>query len=222
MKTVGMESLSKFDNVYNICAIDIGSPKKGNLGWCFIDVQNDQEYADSNLDNMFPHIINAINYKGCILGLEAPLFIPVRQDLMLATNARKGEGGKPWSAGAGAQVLTINLPIMIYLFKRINSFNPNISYYLNRNGFTAKPMEIMLFEAFVSGTDKGSSHINDAQMMARSCVHYSKERKLPPCILEHEDHTEFFNLAAAALLRCGLKTNTADLNLHTPIYRPMT
>lgn len=218
---MGIEPLTRFNNVYDICAIDIGSPKKGNLGWCFIDVQNDQEYTCSNLDNMFSYIINAIKHKGLILGLEAPLFIPVRQNLKLATNARKGEGGKPWSAGSGAQVLTINLPIMIYIFKRINSFIPNISYYLNESGFTAKPMEIMLFEAFVSGVDKGSSHINDAQMMAHSCAHYSKKYMLPPSILQHEEHTEFFNLAAAALLRCGLKTSTADLNLDTPIYKPM-
>lgn len=71
--------MSKFDNAYDICVIDIGSPKKGNLGWCFIDVKNDQEYAGSNLDDMFPHIINAINYKGLILGLEAPfLYLFVR------------------------------------------------------------------------------------------------------------------------------------------------
>lgn len=218
---MGIEPLTRFDNVYDICVIDIGSPNKGNLGWCFIDVQNDQEYACSNLDDMFPYIINSTKHKGLILGFEAPLFIPVRQDLKLATKARKGEGGKPWSAGAGAQVLTINLPIMIYIFKRMNSFLPNISYYLNGSGFTAKPMEIMLFEAFVSGVDKGSSHINDAQLMARSCVHYSKRHMLPPSESQHEEHTEFFNLAAAALLRCGLNTSTSDLNLDTPIYKPM-
>ena len=38
---------------------------------------------------------------------------------MLATKGRKGEGNRPRTGGAGAQVLTLKLPIMIYLFNAI-------------------------------------------------------------------------------------------------------
>lgn len=216
-----MKESLKLIKSYNICVIDIGSPKLGNLGWCLIDIENDQEYIGEDLDELFPVIANLINNNALILGLEAPLFVPLRKDLMLATKGRKGEAKRPWSAGAGAQVLTMNLPIMIYIFNKIKALCPNISYSLNDTKFTAKPNEIMIFEALVSGSDKGTSHVNDAQIMARSCVEYSKKQVLPSSILENEEFVEYFNLAAAALLRCGFEDNKSDLNAYTPIYKPL-
>ncbi|MCY4177946.1 MAG: hypothetical protein OXD32_05580 [Endozoicomonadaceae bacterium] len=215
-----MKPPPKLNRTYNICVIDIGSPKLGNLGWCLIDKTKGNTFTGSNLDNLFPHIISATRRNGLILGLEAPLFVPIRQDLMLATKARKGEERRPWSAGAGAQVLTMNLPIMIYIFKGIKSADAKISFCLNEEKFTAKPKQIMLFEALVSGKDKGLSHIDDAQILANSCSHYAEERILPPSVLEYEDNTEFFNLAAAALLRCNFINDPNTLSLHTPIYKP--
>ena len=212
--------INELDDEYSICVIDIGSPKLGNLGWCLIDCQTGEEHSGFNLDELFPHFAKVTKNNGLILGLEAPLFVPLRKDLMVATRARKGEGKRPWSAGAGAQVLVINLPIMVYLFEGIQSYCPNVSYCLNEDRFTSKPQQIMLFEALVSGADKGSSHINDAQIMARNCVQYSEKNILPISILQHEDNTDYFNLAAAALLRCGLEKNISSLNLHTPIYKP--
>lgn len=210
----------KFDRPYNVCVIDIGSPKLGNIGWCLIEVDSGKEYTGANLDNLFPFIKKASENKALILGLEAPLFVPIRKDLLLATKARKGEGSRPWSAGAGAQVLAMNLPIMIYIFEGIKSVFSDISYCINEKTFNAKPHQIMTFEALVSGKDKGSSHINDAQIMARSCMNYSLMHVLPPSILENEEDTGFFNLTAAALLRCGLETDPKALNIHTPIYKP--
>ena len=57
--------------------------------------------------------------------------------------------------------------------------------------------------------------------MARSCVEYSKKQVLPSSILENEEFVEYFNLAAAALLRCGFEDNNSDLNAYTPIYKPL-
>lgn len=210
----------KVDRPYSVCVIDIGSPKLGNLGWCLIDTQKGAEHTGSNLDALFPHIAEVTERQGLILGLEAPLFVPLRPDLMSATKARKGEGRRPWSAGAGAQVLTMNLPITAYLFKGIQAVRPDIVYFLNEKAFVAEPKQIMIFEALVSGADKGSSHINDAQIMTRYCVSYAEDRLLPPSILEYEEDTEFFNLAAAALLRHGLHTDPAGLSEYSPIYKP--
>jgi len=210
----------KLNNSYNICVIDIGSPKLGNIGWCLIDLQNNKEMTGGNLDDLFEPMADATKQNGLILGLEAPLFVPLRQDLMLATRARKGEEKRPWSAGAGAQVLAINLPLMVYLFRGIQSACSDISYCLNEKGFCAKPKQMMIFEAFVSGTDKGADHIEDAQIMARSCKPYSKRRTLPQSILEPEDDIEYFNLVSAALLKCGMEANLSTLSDYSPIYKP--
>jgi hypothetical protein len=210
----------KTQTPYHICVIDIGSPKLGNLGWCLIDIERKIERTGSDLDALFPLMSEMVKHRGLILGLEAPLFVPLRKDLMLATKGRKGEGRKPWSAGAGAQVLVMNLPIMIYILQSLKAIAPQISYHLHEQAFTALPQNVMIFEAFVSGTDKGHSHIDDAQIMARSCAHFSERQRLPNSILEHEDGTTFFNLTAAALLRCGLEFDTQLLHTHSPIYKP--
>lgn len=213
-------SLSKILAPYDICVIDIGSPKLGNLGWCYLEAAAQQEHTGFHLDDLFPHIHNGVSTHGLILGLEAPLFVPIRPDLMLATKARKGEARRPWSAGAGAQVLALNLPIMVYLFQGIQALFPDISWHLNETSFSAKANEIMIFEALVSGSDKGTSHINDAQIMAQYCQGFSENKILPLSILEHEERTEFFNLAAAALLRSSANLSSDALHAQTPIYKP--
>lgn len=211
---------SEITQPYHICVIDVGSPKLGNLGWCLFDIKKNQELTGDNLDDLFPHLIEASKTSGIILGLEAPLFVPLRTDFMEATRARKGEGRRPWSAGAGAQVLTINLLIMTYIFKHLYALKPDISYFLNEHGFSAQAGQVMIFEALVSGTDKRANHINDAQIMVSSCLPFSQLKRLPKSILEEEDRTEYLNLSAAALLRCSIWSDPTPLCLASPIYKP--
>lgn len=207
---------------YHICVIDIGSPKLGNIGWCLLDTQLEKKYTGSDLDALFPLLPALIKNQGLILGLEAPLFVPIRQDLFLATKGRRGEKGRPWSAGAGAQVLAMNLPIMVYIFSKIHSSSGQIRYCLNEKTFSFSSGEIMIFEALVSGGDKGKNHIQDAEIMAASCLSYAKSGRLPLSILEIEEEISYFNLAAAALLRCHLSDSIPDLQEYCPIYKPDT
>ena len=214
--------LSKFKFPYHTCVIDIGSPKLGNLGWCLIDALKNVEYTGTDLDELIAHIAVITKNSGLLLGLDAPLCVPIRSNLLDATKARKGEGRSPWSAGAGAQVLTMNLPIMVYLFRAIHRITGQVSFFVHPQKFSAQPSQIMIFEALISGKDKGSSHVNDAQIMARSCKHYAALNILPKCILEKEVDSEFFNLAASALLRCNLIEDISQLSSPTPIYKPET
>lgn len=207
---------------YHICVIDIGSPKLGNIGWCLLDTQLEKKYTGSDLDTLFPLLPPIIKSQGLVLGLEAPLFVPIRQNILLATKGRRGEKRRPWSAGAGAQVLAMNLPIMVYIFSKIHLFSGQIRYCLNEKTFSFAPNEIMIFEALVSGGDKGESHINDAEIMANSCLIHANSGKLPTSILEIEEDTSYFNLAAAALLRCNLSDSIPDLQEYCPIYKPDT
>ena len=207
---------------YHICVIDIGSPKLGNIGWCLLDTQLEKKYTGSDLDELFPLLPPIIKSQGLILGLEAPLFVPIRQDILLATRGRRGEKRRPWSAGAGAQVLAMNLPIMVYIFSKIHFYLGQIRFCLNEKTFSFAPDEIMIFEALVSGSDKGENHINDAEIMATSCLIHAKSGRLPTSILEIEEDTSYFNLAAAALLRCNLSDSIPDLEEYCPIYKPDT
>lgn len=212
--------MSESMGYYSVAVVDIGSPKLGNIGWCVRDAHDGKMHTGSDLDALFPHIAQATRYQGLILGLEAPLFVPIRPNLLQATQGRKGEGRRPWSAGAGAQVLALNLPLMVYIFQAIQRLVPDMHYALNGDHFHAQPQQIMLFEALVSGSDKGNSHIEDACIMVESCWHFSQQQQLPVSILEHEDEVGFFNLAAAALMRCGMVQDAAALHEVMPIYKP--
>lgn len=71
----------------------------------------------------------------------------------------------------------------------------------------------MTFEALVSGVDKGASHINDAQIIASSCLPFSQSKRLPQSILEQENQIGYLNLSAAALLRRAIWSDPALLCL---------
>lgn len=206
-------------NSYSICVIDIGSPRLGNIGWCLMDAHQ-QKTRGTELDELIPLLALESKHSGLILGLEAPLFVPVREDLLLATKARAGEGRRPWSAGAGAQVLAMNLPIMIYLFKRLKLATENLEVLVEEEKFTASPTQILVFEALVSGADKGQTHVEDAEILVDYCKKFSQKMQLPPSILQAEPDTTYFNLTAAALLQCGLSDNLATLQAASPIYKP--
>lgn len=205
---------------YHICVIDVGSPKLGNLGWYFISDDGAEVFNGRQLDDLVPIISNYARSSGILLGLEAPLFVPLRDDLMRATTARKGEGRRPWSAGAGAQVLSINLPVMTYLFQRLKEHLPNADMLVTEDKFQGDYGQILVFEALVSGSDKGESHIDDARIMAEYCAHFSGQGILPPNILEYEENTQYLNLTAASLLRAGFISDCKAMHSASPIYKP--
>ena len=171
---------------YGTITVDIGSPKLGNLGWHVYEPEDESyhEYTGKKLDDLIDLISIKSKNHGFILGLEAPLFIPVRKNLYHATKARFGESPRPWSAGAGAQVLAINLPIMTYLFDNLYQKKPTLQFCITPEHFQSKPQQILIFEALVSGKDKGVSHIDDAKIMNNYCKTFSQSNQLPPTILQ--------------------------------------
>lgn len=206
-----------FQHKYHTAVVDIGSPKLGNLGWCCLSTDHK---TGTDLDILAKTMAKSLHSHAFVLGLEAPLFTPLRSDIMLATKGRLGEGRRPWSGGAGAQVLSLNLPIMFYLFKAILNAFPSAKFIINAQDFTASSGEILIFEALVSGVDKGLSHVEDAVIMAKYCAGYAHSKKLPPTILQEESETEYFNLATAALLRLGVDIDLKKLATPSPIFKP--
>lgn len=222
-----MESSRVLNSQYNVCVIDVGSPEKEKLGWCFkySHGQGDKECSGgNNLDYLFETIANSAKERGLILGFEAPISVPLREKIEQATKARTADRDRAWSAGPGAAVLATNLPIMAFVFRGIQASYPNVCYHINENNFSAKPGEVMIFEAFVSGNDKskveGNRDIDDARILANRCWDYSRRKELPPSELTHEEGVEYFNLAATTLQRCGIEINSSDLSHPSPIYKP--
>ena len=205
---------------YSVCVVDIGSPKLGNLGWYLFNTHTQTSYYGDNLDALIKPLLQASDQGGVLLGLEAPLFVPIREDLLTITKARLGESPRPWSAGAGAQVLAMNLPIMTYLFQKLYASAKTLSMHIDTNDFLATPSQILLFEALVSGKNKGTSHIDDARIMCDYCLSYAAKGTLPPSILQEEPATTYLNLAACALLHAKLTHHHQWIYHPSPIYRP--
>ncbi|MEE3003179.1 MAG: hypothetical protein VX335_02395 [Pseudomonadota bacterium] len=206
---------------FNTCVIDVGSPKLGNIGWCLKYAADREEQSGDCLNSLVDLIVDIAEDGPIILGLDAPLSVPIRDELILATKGRSGEGRRPWSAGAGAQVLAMNLPIMTYIFKRINSRNPTIKYFWHEQDFSQSPGSIFLFEALISGKDKGDSHIADAKIMADYCHEFSKRGCFPSSILEADPKTAYYlNLVAASLLSLGIIDDVNLIRSSVPIYKP--
>ena len=202
-----------------VCVIDIGSPKLGNIGWCQINPDG-EILKGTSLDDAIAPMANSLKHGGLMLGLEAPLFVPIREDIMLATKARKGEERRPWSAGAGAQVLAMNIPIMTYILKKLYAAAPDARPYLNvAQGFECKPSQVLIFEAFVSGADKGTDHEDDAYILAKSCARELKAGRMPQSVIAADSDT-YLNLIAAALLYCGWESDCGLLREHSHVYKP--
>ena len=212
--------MSRFEKQYSICVIDIGSPRLGNLGWFLYDAVSDCTHSGQHLDDLVEPFLQTVDRSAVLLGLEAPLFVPIRADIMLATKARAGESPRPWSAGAGAQVLAMNLPIMTYFLQKLSAQQSPLVGHAHADAFHSQPGEFLMFEALVSGSNKGSSHIDDAKIMVDYCRHYSDQCQLPPSILQPEVDTTYLNLAYCALLYTGFTADLALLRQPSPIYRP--
>ena len=79
---------------YEICVIDIGSPKLENIGWC-VDDNRPEPVIGTELPDLFQYFQQRHSQNGILLALEAPLFVPVRDEPMNITKGRLGEGNRP-------------------------------------------------------------------------------------------------------------------------------
>jgi hypothetical protein len=178
-----------------VAVVDIGSPAAGRLGWYAAPA----EEGGQDVDRLMELLADGLVRGPCALGFEAPMYVPYRPALLDLTKARPGEGNRAWSAGAGAGALATGLVVVPHLLRRLREKAPNATATVDWKHPPTRPGELLLFEAFVSGKSKGTSHADDACIAVRSfeaaCANLYEASKL-----QHED---CFGLLGAALLRTG-------------------
>lgn len=187
-----------------VCA-DIGSVARGNFGW----------WSSAGARGELPstlalHVAALLNSPSPVaLGFECPLFVPLVEDEACLTNARPGEGSRPWSAGAGSGSLATGLVQVAWVLQAIRAqlVRPE-SAFIDWPSFVASGTGLFLWEAFVSGTKKQGSHISDAEVGAQAFA-----RALPDPISENAVicKSPVHSLVGAALLRSGWSSNLAVL-----------
>ena len=200
------------------CVVDIGSPKKGKLGWAYCTA-NGSIKIGRDLDEIIDWISSKLSSEAIALGFEAPMYIPARECVTTLTDARPGEGSKPWSAGAGCGALTTALAITTYTLRRLRRSVRQARAFLNWRTFEAKPGHILLFEAFVSGKDKGDTDMIDAAIALKQLVSHSILQEIESALLDDGPVT---SLLGAALLSTGWPNDVGVLNERCLVVRPAT
>jgi len=194
------------NHLLTACA-DIGSVAGGNFGWWSTD--GDSGRAPSTLAASVSAALNSS--RPVALGFECPLFVPLADDESLLTRARPGEGSRAWSAGAGCGALATGLVQVAWVLRAIrSSLNSPRSAHLDWEGFTKAQSGLFLWEAFVSGAAKSSTHVADAQAAAEAFVHALPS---PGTVNAVTCSTPVYSLIGAAMLRTGWSTSHEVLAL---------
>jgi hypothetical protein len=181
------------DRLLIACA-DVGSVAKGNFGWADSDGEE-----GANPSEFAAKAARAISEgRPVALGFECPLFVPLPHAERELGKGRAGEGGRPWSAGAGCGALATGLVQATWTLTEIRKRCPAASNaHLDWATFNIASRGLLLWEAFVSGARKGADHVADARRAVSAF-----EAKLP---LPETDIIAVnpVSLAGLALLRAG-------------------
>lgn len=194
-----------------IAAVDIGSPRAGRLGWATLP----DGVTGRSIGQLVEAIAEGLKQGPVALGFEAPLWVPARADEMTVTGARVGEKSRAWSAGAGSGALATGLAVIPHFLSRLRQASPDATATMDWKRPPERSQEILLWEAFVSSSDKADSHEEDAMVaargFARACGDLDAFQKLTsePCL----------NLLGACLLRTGWTNDIAVLSSDLLVLR---
>jgi len=195
-----------------VWAADIGSVRRNRFGWCRASRQ--QESIDTTIGTDILAFARGVaddlsDSKKIAIGFECPLFIPVADNPLCLTSARQGEGNRAWSAGAGAAVLATGLAECVWIFEKIRlltdvPIQPTFSW----EKLLSQEANLFIWEAFVSGSSKASSHWGDAETATRTFwAGYPEIAKANAVTAQNP-----YSLVGAALLRSGLTTDLSVLS----------
>lgn len=199
-----------------IGVIDVGSPKGGKLGWAVLAPN-----ADPVLGKDLDAFIDAMTTLGAnwplAIGFEAPLFIPTPTEALKILSGRRGEGSRPWSAGAGAAVTTAALAVVTYTLAGLRAGLSEAAASTDIGALPTRAGDTLFFEAFVTAAAKGADHADDALIAARAMrALLTGDRPYRSAI----DEPEVFSLLGAGLLRTSWTSDLAVLSSPCLVVRP--
>ena len=195
------------------CA-DVGSVKSGSFGWARTSTLTDEIERGVGGGTEMLQLVEMLardlgDGRPVALGFECPLYVPVRENPLELLEQRAGEAGRPWSAGAGAQVLTIGVAQVAWVLTELHREQPNVPCYVDWRQFTAAGGGLFLWEAFVTGQAKAKNktHIGDATV----AVEALREALPDPTRANAVTAERPLSLLGAALLWSGWSDDTSLL-----------
>jgi hypothetical protein len=198
-------------------AVDIGSVKPpGRFAWAVVDAPGDKvSDAGDDPEGAVTGLVDALQGGSRVaLALECPLTVPVpsgaRDQWRLLGQARRGEGNRAWSAGAGAYALATGLAQGAWICDRVVERVGSITATTSVDQWHAGSAQLLLAEAFVSADGKPvavptGQHAADAAAAA-ILLWQMLSGGVGQSDITCAPHGAF-NLMAAMALRAGLKIN---------------
>jgi hypothetical protein len=205
------------------CA-DIGSVRTKKFGWATDAplAASENNFDTTSIDGLCSAVEHSLRRKQRVaLGFETPLFIPVPAGSKELGRARKGEGDKPWSAGAGAAVIATGMAQTAWILRKLRTALPNEKLYLDWGAFSAARTGLFVWEAFVSGSSKpkaseGNPHVADASAaIAAFRGSIAEATETPPVNAESP-----LSLIGAAALWAGWTDDTSVLKAQPVVILP--
>ena len=205
------------DDIAIFCA-DIGSVKKDNFGWAGIILSEpDCTLSGERMEDLAEEVSKALKEKRRVaLGFECPLFVPLDSEPLKLTRKRKGEA-RPWSAGAGVAVLGTGLVQTTWLLNRIREgIQEQPPAFLDWPSFAESKNGLFLWEAFVTGSAKGETHVDDALVAVTAF-----KKALPdPCSVNIISEQAPLSLMGTVLLRTGWSNELSILSESCLVISP--
>ncbi|QHC01308.1 hypothetical protein EK0264_14130 [Epidermidibacterium keratini] len=211
--------------------VDVGSLRRpGGFSWATPDGQDGADDPSA----LGAVVVSALNEgRSVALALECPLSVPVPGDeeWKQLGRGRMGEGNRPWSAGAGAAVLTTGLVQLAWLCQHVVehcSTLPRTTTQLSR--FLSGEAELLLAEAMVTSdgkpktVDRGQDH-EDALAAAQRLAGILTAARAGEAVETDVSCSQgALNLAATSALHAGLPIASDELRLDVLVakVRPET
>jgi hypothetical protein len=191
------------ENELTVCCADVGSVVSGNFGWALRDYPDPlrEVASDASIIQFLDAILERLSAGRAIaLGFECPLFVPHREDPAALAKARRGEGNRPWSAGAGAGSMATGIVQAAWLLGMIRqrvAVEPRLTFSWTE--FIRDPNGLLIWEALVTRKSKVSTHHGDAgEAVEAFCA------ALPdPSSVNAVSESSVLSLVGAAALRTG-------------------
>ena len=203
------------------CA-DIGSIKKGNFGWASVSIYpNGKQYSwdkGEEIQKLADELAHSLNEGTTVaLGFECPLWVPVRHSPEKLTLARGGDGNRPWSFGAGVASLAAGLTETAWILQEVRKKSSNANAFLDWHSYQKSENGLFIWEAFVSGKAKTSSHTGDAKVAVRAFV-----KAIPSLTDANAVHPsqQTRSLIGAALLWAGWSEDLSLLHQPCIVIKP--
>jgi hypothetical protein len=147
-----------------VACLDIGSPKKGNVGWAIL--YSDERATGGDLHGFINELAGHLAADRTVaVGFECPLYVPMRLDPAAMTDCRVGEQGLNWCGGPGASVLATGLVQVNWCLARLAERDPGIRGTTRWAELSRGSADVYCWEAFITSKGGVVVELNDVNQI---------------------------------------------------------